>query len=154
MTDRPPNRTRRRLRRFFFGLLVAAFLVTLDYFLYPLLAVSAPAGKTGENGLWLRYTWYFGEKTEEEWAAMTARLRDAQVRDAFFHVRYINPDGTLHFRYPERAKALVERVHRDAPGVRAIAWIYAENKRGEFFADVADPAIRGRMVEEAVWLVK
>lgn len=154
MTDQPPNRKHRRLRRFLFGLLIAAFLITLDYFAYPLLAVSAPGGNAGENGLWLRYTWYFGEKTEGEWAAMTGRLRDAQIRDAFFHVRYIQPDGTLHFRYPEKARALVERVHREAPGVRVVAWIYAENKRGQFYVDVADPKIRQRMVEEAVWLVR
>ncbi|MHB9109290.1 MAG: glycosyl hydrolase family 18 protein [Armatimonadota bacterium] len=154
MTDRTPNRRRRRLKWFLFGLLVAAFLVTLDYFLYPLMAVSAPAGNTGENGLWLRYTWYFGEKSEAEWAVMTARLRDEQIRDAFFHVRYIQPDGTLHFRYPEQAKALTARVHREAPGVRVVAWIYAENKPGAFFVDVADPKIRQRMVAEAVWLVR
>lgn len=45
-------------------------------------------------------------------------------------------------------------MHREAPGVRVIAWIYAENKRGEFFVDVANPAIRAKMVAEAVWLVK
>lgn len=143
----------RRHRRVILVLLCFAILITLDYLLYPLFGPSAPMRNSGNNGLWLRYTWYFGEHADEDWTAMTGRLQQEQVRYAFFHVRYIQSDGRLHFRYPDSARALTRRMHRDASGVKAIAWIYAWNKAGATFVDLGDIAVRQRMVGEAVRLV-
>ncbi len=151
MTD---STRKARIRRIvLLGLLGLAVAVTADFFLYPRFPTSAPARNTGHNGLWLRYTWYLKEKTDAQWAALAKRLHEGQIRYAFCHVRSIAPDGRLRYRDRERARALVRRLHRLAPDTRAIAWIYAENKPGDYWVDVADPAIRARMVQEAVWLV-
>ncbi len=93
-----------RLQKRRWGLLllvVFLVLVLADYAAYPY-GLSSPGttGNRGENGLWLRYTWYFGKKTTVEREALPARLREQQIRYAYFHVRFIDRDGKLHFRYP------------------------------------------------------
>ncbi len=150
-----PTRHRRLLRRLALGLAILLALFVVDYYAYPYGA--APGGRSlnrGENGLWLRYTWYFGQKSDAEWAALAERLKRGQIRDAYFHVRGITRDGALKYRYPERARALVERMHRLAPAVRAVAWVYAGNRSGEGEVDLTRPEVRRRMVGEAAWLAR
>lgn len=148
------SKRRKRRRIWLFTLLAIAFLIALDCLIYPRLPVTAPAVNRGENGLWLRYTWYFGEKTPAGWAALGTLLTDRQVKYAYFHVRSVGPNGRLKFRDLAKARALVRRAHAVAPGVQVFAWIYAENKRGDFFVDAANPHIRRTMAEEAAWLVR
>lgn len=116
-------------------------------------SIQAPTGDKGQNGLWVRYKFYFGEKTDEEIDALAARLFDGRFSDAYFHVRFIKKDGTLAYRYDENAQHLLARVRESAPDTRMIAWIYAGNEDGEGEVVLSDESIRQKMVEEAVWLV-
>ncbi|MCW3101099.1 MAG: hypothetical protein JWL77_6717 [Chthonomonadaceae bacterium] len=154
------KRTKRTLRRR--ALLVACGLFFLccigmgiDYWRYP---YGAPIGgrsfNRGENGLWLRYTWYFGQHSDAERQRMAQQLRERQVRYAYFHVRFIGKGGKLAFRYPVQARALTAGVHRDAPGVKAIAWMYVSNAGTKDDVPLADAGTRQRMIAEALWLVR
>jgi hypothetical protein len=136
------------------ALLVAALLIA-DYALYPrLVGVGGLPGSSGENGLWLPYPWYFGQHTDDETARLAQQLHDRQIRYAFFHIRDIAPDGTLQYHRPESARRLVTALHRRAPEVKAIAWVYAGNRRGRGGVRLSDAAVRRRMVSEAVWLTE
>src|SRR2546430_2321266 len=90
--EQPPRkRTWKRARQIVARVLILlALLVVVDYFGYPYGA--APAGfahNRGENGLWLRYTWYLGEHTDADVRAMCARLLRQEITFAYFHVRSI-----------------------------------------------------------------
>jgi Glycosyl hydrolases family 18 len=147
---------RRRPRRWGRALLVLLLLLA-DYALYPHLSpVGGPSGNRGENGLWLRYRWYFGQRSVAEVRTLARRLTEQQIRYAYFHVRHICRDGTLRYHYPAAARRLVAALHRDAPSVRVIAWVYAGNRRHApelQEVDLANTAVRRRMVAEARWLV-
>jgi hypothetical protein len=146
---------RRWTKRIGWTLLVLLGLLVADYALYPRLAgMGGASHDEGRNGLWVRYTWYFGERKLDEVPALAKRLRTHGIRYAFFHVRFIKRDGTLAYRYPDRARALNRAVAREAPGVKRIAWIYAGNPQGIGDVDLADPHVRAAMVREAVWLVR
>jgi hypothetical protein len=148
--------TKRRRRAKIAGvvLLLTLAALVLDYFAYPYGApLPSPSGNRGENGIWLRYTWYFGEHSADDLERLPRDLADRQVRYAYFHVRYIGKSGRLRFRYPENARRINARLHRDAPGVRSLAWVYIGNARGIGDADLSDPAFRRKAVAEAVWLV-
>lgn len=133
-------------------LLVAAAVA--DYTLYPLLgSVGGKSGDSGENGLWLRYTWYFGEHKPAEVEALASRLQQGGFRYAYFHVRYAQHDGRLHFRYPHRATALNNALHSLSPGTKSIAWVYVGNRHGLGGVDLNDLKTRQNLVAEAVWLV-
>lgn len=149
-------RLHNRVRALLLLLLVA---LLADYALYPTLA--RPGGRSynrGENGLWLRYHWYFGRRSDAAMRAMARRLTAHQIRYAYFHVRHIQRNGRLAYHYPAAARRLVAAVHREAPGVRVIAWMFVGNERlthtGVGGVDLADPAVRKAMVGEAAWLVK
>lgn len=140
------------------GLLL--LLLALDYALYPRLAsVGGRALNRGENGIWLRYTWYFGKRSEGEVRTLARQLHDNQIRYAYFHVRYARRSGVLRYHYPESARSLVKALRREAPDVKALAWVFAGNEliQGDGVGlgpDLADPAVRRRMVSEARWLVE
>jgi len=118
----------------------------------PTLRRIGPWRISGNNGLWLHYSWYFGRRSEAETHALAMHLARHHVRYAFFHVRFIGQSGRLKFHYPNAARTLVRTLHRDAPGLKALAWIYAGNVRGEGHVMLEDPSFRQRMVQEAVWL--
>ena len=133
--------------------MAAIALLTADYWIYPLLApIGGRSGDKGENGLWLRYTWYFGEKTVPQVADLARTLHRRHIRYAFFHVRSIEPDGSLKYRYPEEARKLTAAIHANADDVQPIAWIYAGNVAGHGRVDLRRAAVRRRMVAEAIWL--
>ncbi len=69
------------------------------------------SANTGSNGLWLRYTRYFGEWNDRDLAELSQRLQSGQVRDAYCHVRYIMADGNLRFRNLEHARRLTAALH-------------------------------------------
>ncbi len=132
----------------------AAGVIVIDYSAFPY--GRTPGGRSfdrGENGLWLRYTWYFDEKSPAEVDRMCVRLVEHRIRYGYFHVRSMHKDGSLHFRYKDRAKKLINTVHKHAAGVRAIAWVYAGNEDGRGEVNLADSHVRKKMVSEAVWLV-
>jgi hypothetical protein len=151
-------RSVRRWRHGLTGIGVLLALLAADYALYPVL--SRPDGRSfnhGENGLWLRYPWYFGRRSDAQVRELARRLREQQVRFAYFHVRHITRDGRLRYHYLQEARRLIAALHRDAPHVKAIAWIFAGNARlastGVGDVDLANPSMRRAMVREAVWLV-
>jgi len=122
-----------------------------DYWLYP--RFVRPSGivvNRNRNGIWLRYTWYFGEHTGQALQSLAARLESHGIRDAFFHVRSIKPDGTLTYRYPGPAKELNQSLAKVAPNIRRVAWIFVDRSS----VRVQDPLVRKKMVREAVWLVR
>jgi Glycosyl hydrolases family 18 len=140
-----------------FGLGVLCLLLFADYGLYPRLSpIGGLSANRAENGLWLRYRWYFGQRSNAEVRALARRLTEHQIRYAYFHVRHVTRDGSLRYHFPEAARRLVAALHRDAPTVKAIAWVYAGNlhdapELGE--VELADAAVRRRMVAEARWVV-
>lgn len=127
----------------------------VDYYAFPY-GRSAATGNynIGENGLWLRYTWYFGKRDSGERLDMTRKLRERQVRYAYFHVRNIERSGALKYHFPKEAQRLLADIGRDAPTVKSIAWIYAGNKRVRGEVDLSNPSVRRKMVEEAIWLTQ
>lgn len=153
-----PNRTRKaKLKRALaiagIGAAAVIDLLAIDYYAYPY--GRKPGGRSfnrGENGLWLRYKWYFGEHSGAETDAMIGRLHDYQFKYAYFHVRSVGKSGMLQHRYGENARNLNQVVHEKAPSVQSIAWIYAGNAAGRGDVNIANPEIRRKMVAEAVWL--
>lgn len=126
--------------------------LALDYFAYPNLA--HPVGTSpnrGENGLWLRYTWYFGQHSDT--APMAQKLQSEQIEYAYFHVRDVRPDGSLRFHKPLTAETLTHDLHRQAPSVKLLAWVYVGNSAGRGAVDLSQPAVRKKLVAEAFWLV-
>ena len=133
-----------------FGVLLLGLL--LDYCAYPYFV--HPAGVSpnrGENGLWLRYSWYFG--TETDTAGLARRLQSEQTRYAYFHVRDAKSDGSLRFHKPATAEALTRALHRQAPPTKLLAWVYVGNSAGRGAVDLSKPAVRQKLVVEAAWLV-
>src|SRR3954449_12163569 len=119
-------------RRRWFARRVGLFLILVlaDYALYPVLSrPGGISGNRGENGLWLRYRWYFGQRSDADLRTLARRLREQQIRYAYFHVRHVTRNGALRYHHLAAARRLVATLHRDAPAVKAIAWIFAGNRR-------------------------
>ncbi len=136
-------------------LLLLAAVVTVDYYAYPYGAFATGRSfNLGKNGLWLRYTWYFGKHSDAEVSELAQRLRERQIRFAYFHVRSVQSSGRLAFHYPEEARRLLKRLRRSAPDLRALAWVYVGNPAGRGGVDLSRPETRRAMVEEAKWLVQ
>ena len=138
---------RKRLKRWATAIAATTFAcVVADYWLYPILApIGGRSFDKGENGVWLRYTWYFGEKTSAEAESLGKELSARHVHYAYFHVRSVQPDGSLKFRFPIEARRLTGAFHRAAPGARAIAWIYIDAET----VDLAKAPVRDRLAREA-----
>lgn len=143
----------RRLRWILGMIIIMTALLAVDYWYYPY-GTQAPgrSGNTGENGLWLRYTWYFGEHTSVDTDHLVDQFRQNQIMYAYFHVRSIQEDGSLKYKKPG-VRTINQQLHRDAPLVKTFAWIYAGNSKGLGKVDLSNPRVRKRMVAEALWLV-
>jgi len=156
-TQRPPRRASRAARVARVTAIAGAALLSLilaDYWAYPRWCpVGGQSLNRGENGLWLRYPWYFGQRTDADLRRLAEELPARQIRYAYFHVREVTAEGRLRFGYPESARRLVTTLHQRAPSVKAIAWVYAGNRRGRGSMDLRRPVVRRTMVAEAVWLV-
>jgi hypothetical protein len=134
---------------------VAAAALFLDYWLYPHFA--SPGGivlNSGNNGIWLRNSWYAGDYTSGDLNVLNARLLDHGIGDAYFHVRSIAPDGSLMYRKPESAQALNRQLAKLNPGLRRFAWVYVGNASAGGKVHLSNPATRRHLVEDAEWLVK
>jgi Glycosyl hydrolases family 18 len=152
---RPRRRGRRAVRAVVAIACVLAVAVLADYQAYPrCCAVGGRSFNSGDNGLWLRYTWYFGEHSDADVRRLARDLQQRQIRYAYVHVRDITREGRLHFGYGDTARRLVRALHRDAPAVRLLAWVYAGNRRGQASVDLSDRDVRRAMVGEAVWLTR
>jgi hypothetical protein len=134
-----------------FGLLLLIALTVADYWIYPNLPIKGESHNRNRNGIWLRYTWYFGEATDYD--RLAGQFRVGGIRYAYFHVRFIDRKGPLHFRLPLEARRLNQEVGRRSPDVLRIAWIYVGNPKGGGNVDIGDPSIRKKMVSEAKWLI-
>lgn len=141
---RPPRGRKAWARALILLILIGA---TGDYWLFPVFAHEV--GQTPvrrSNGLWLGYDWYLGKHKSYEVGALAQRLQDAAIAYAFFHVRGVQSNGKLKFRYPVQARELTEALdHR----LRKIAWVYV----GSDVVDLSDSKVRSNMVAEARWLV-
>lgn len=146
---------RRRMRRRVLGVVVALLLAAvLDYNLYPLLSRAGGVSlNRGENGLWLRYTWYFGRWDERSLGNLASKLNENEIRYAYFHVRSIKEDGTLKFRYARNSQHLTTALHKAAPSTRLLAWVYAGNTSALGRVDLRKHAVRTAIVGECLWLV-
>ena len=136
---------RRKLVRRLGWLFVTVIVVLgIDFLAYPYGSVlDGRSTNRGANGLWLRYTWYFGSHSDADISKLAARLDREQIRYAFFHVRSVQPDGTLRFHYAESLR-LTSLLHKTTRDTKAIAWIYVDGK-----THLSDPVIRSRMVSES-----
>lgn len=132
-------------------ILFVAIVLTGDYWLYPVYThASEDPEHGGSNGLWIRYDWYFGKHDRYAVTALRDRMYDASMRDAFFHVRGIEPSGALKYRYPTQARELTSRLRDIAPRLRKIAWVYV----GSHKVQLSNATVRAKMVSEARWLVE
>jgi len=149
------SRKKGRWRWWVGGVGVILLLVLLDYIAYPRWApMGGRSGNRGENGLWIRYTWYFGQYQEADLARLAGRLRQGQVRYVYAHVRYLRANGELKFHFPASARRLTAGLHRVAPGVKVLAWIYVGGEGEHPPVNLADPTVRAKAVREADWLVR
>jgi hypothetical protein len=154
-THPTPSQRRRKKMRYVFGALTVLFIaMAVDYVFYPKLAsVGGRSYHRGENGNWLRYTWYFSEE-KESFVSLAQRLKQQEMRYAYFHVRFIKKSGELRYRFPAPARRLTREMHRLAPQTKLLAWIYVGNERGLTGVDISRPEVRKNMVQEAKWLVE
>lgn len=143
---------RRWKRGVLVGLLAFFGLIIADYWIYPNLPIGGESQNRNRNGVWLRYKWYFGETTDYD--LLADQFQQGGIKYAYFHVRFIERSGKLHFRYPEKARRLNAEVEKRSPEVLRIAWIYAGNPRGEGNVEISKPEVRQKMVSEAKWLIE
>jgi len=148
------RRKKRNKRILFVGLLLLLLAPVVDYYAFPYgRPIAARGYNRGKNGLWLRYTWYFGQHSDHDIHLLAQELKDRQIHYAYFHVRNIGNDGRLRYHYQSKAQHLLGLLHQDAPSVQRIAWIYVGNPRAGGDVDVANMKHRKAMVQQAVWLV-
>ncbi len=147
---------KRRWKRIAAWTILAVFaFAVFDYWTFPLLAHRAEGRfDRGSNGLWLRYTWYFGEHSPEEVRELGRRLEENHIRYAYFHVRDIKPDGSLRYPHLAETQALNRQLADANPSVKRIAWIYVGNTKGRGAVDLNDAKVRERLVAEAGRLLK
>lgn len=107
----------------------------------------------GNNGLWLRYWWYRGKHSENDWVAMLKRLNDHKIRYAYFHVLGIKPDGHLEYHQPEEAKKITARVHASCPQTLCLAWVYIPSDFARKGVDLSKAEVRRNLHAEADWLI-
>ncbi len=149
----PKRRKRRRV--VLFVLLALTGLFIADYFAFPWGSdIHAPKADKGTNGLWVRYTYYFGQKTDAEIESLAKRTQECGIRWAYFHVRSIEATGKLKYRYPDQAKRMLTQFRKHNGSTQALAWIYAGNPKGAGHVSLGKGDVRKAMVSEAVWLVK
>src|SRR5438876_710570 len=102
------KRSREQRRRWLGrGLAFLLLLLIADYTLYPHLPrVGGRSHNHGQNGLWLRYWYYFGHRDNADVRRMTRRLKEEQIRYAYFHVRDITSQGKLRYHHIDAARRL------------------------------------------------
>ena len=91
---------------------------------------SVRARATGHDAMWLGHAWVGWEagagkpdKTDGDFQALAAQVRDSGIRDLFVHAGPFGYDGTLDAAKSPRAEWFLDAVHRELPGVRVQAWL-------------------------------
>lgn len=149
------SRVRRRLRWVGSGLLILVLIAFIDYWCFPYGGKVPGRPEPGsDNGLWLRYKWYFGDYGKAEITSLGRRLEQDRIGYAYFHVRNIDRYGKLVHRRAPTARVLNDSMERAAPSVQRIAWIFAGNRAADGLVDWSRRDVRRAMVAEAVWLVR
>ncbi|MDQ2986292.1 MAG: hypothetical protein M3R13_06160 [Armatimonadota bacterium] len=142
---------KRRWIRFatYFVASVLAFGI-VDYWTYPFLSLS-PTQKLskGTDGIWIRYTWYFGEVDKERMRKHSSWLQDNGFKYGFFHVRSAGKSGGLIHDYMDRAAEMNAVVEEAAPRLMRIAWIYVGNEAGLGSVDLSTDETKRALVETA-----
>ncbi len=116
--------------------------------------VLSAGANTGANGLWLRYFWYAGKhKEQKDWDDMLARLRDNQIKYAYFHVLTTKSDGKLKIHRLAEARKIVNAVHAGSPKTQVVAWVYVGALPQADGLDLSKSEVRKTLVEECLWLV-
>ena len=108
---------------------------------------------SGNNALWLRYFFYFGKHSDQDFAEMIDRLRKYKIKYAYFHVLDTKANGELHYRFADRAKKITASVHSALPETKVIAWVYVASF-GKEANDLSNPTVRAKMCEQARWLTE
>ena len=131
-------------------LLILLTFTIVDYWTYPLLS-SSPSQKyaKGTDGIWIRYTWYFGEVDESHMRKHSRWMQDSGFKYGFFHVRSAGKSGGLIHDYMDKAKNLNRVVAESAPNLERIAWIYVGNEAGLGSVDLAAPGTKEALVKTA-----
>ncbi len=152
LTTKKPVQKRRKI--LLSTLLIIVLSLLGDYCFYPLLGVGGRSFNKGENGAWLHYSWSFGQHSVAQETVLAQQLEANQMPYAYFHVRFIQKDGRLHFHYPQAAQQLNRVLERTAPQTKSIAWIYLGNQRGLTGVDITDAKVRANIVQESRWLTQ
>ena len=152
------NSLKHNFNKYRYAWIASAALLSIfiaDFIYYPsTVEPKSPSFNKGKNGLWLRYKWYFGEHSDNEVEAMINRLKENQIKYAYFHVRSTKHDGSLKYRYKENAIKLNAKMHALLPETKSIAWIYVESNFGRDGVDIAKKEIREKLIAQAKWLVE
>ena len=144
--------TRRRIAAIAVAALLAA--PAADYVLYPRLAgVGGEHGRSGDAGIWLRYWWYTGERTEDQRAQTALALKRRGFRYLYCHVGEIGGDGRLERGRLRDGEHLIRGFAED-PDLVPIAWILAKTPGIGGPVDISRRSVREAMVEEGAWLVE
>ena len=102
---------------------------------------------SGHDGLWLGHAWAGGRSTPGDLDALTARLRQAGIRDVFVHVGPLSDDGSLDPALRPRARWLLTALHHRLPSVRVQAWL--GDLVGPGRLNLAHPVTRRRILGAA-----
>ncbi|MFF7730288.1 hypothetical protein [Streptomyces sp. NPDC008001] len=129
--DRPKTRRggvrRRVLTRLALALvlLVALPLVTAGSVLRASYAGSpaADAVTRGRDAVWLGHAWLDGRRGPADLAELKGRIRGTGMRDLYVHAGPLEHDGTLPPTAYANARAFIDSVHRELPGLRVQAWL-------------------------------
>jgi hypothetical protein len=138
-------------------LFICSVLVILVLDCATYVPLNSPGGadfNTGNNGIWLRYLWYFGKKTEQDKEGLIKRLANNQIKYAFFHVRGTDAHGNMLFKREDEGRDLVEFMHARLPDVKVVAWLYVPSSCGRNGVDLSDDSSRKNLVESSKWLVE
>ncbi|WP_280665472.1 MULTISPECIES: hypothetical protein [unclassified Kitasatospora] len=109
---------------------------------------STQAVTRGRDAVWLGHAWVDGSKGPAQLAALPQLVRGG-VHDLYVHAGPLEHDGSLPAaRYPQ-ARALLDAVHRELPGVRVQAWLGDVVEPEDAGLQLDSPAVRDRIAVSA-----
>lgn len=109
----------------------------------------ATANHRGPNALWAGHTWVGDPHTEDDFVALSQRLRVSGISDVFFHVGPLEGNGTLREDRVPYARSLLEAMRRFAPEVRSQAYLGQVERRGGGPLDLRSSRTRANIAAAA-----